>query len=75
VDDLVASLDAKSYVMYRHLLEECECRAGDAVQQFNDCGQGELEEQQFHCVRVEPWAQRVRKFSWELSGTTLQNCE
>jgi hypothetical protein len=25
LDDLVASLDAKSYAMYHRLLEECKC--------------------------------------------------
>ena len=43
LDDLVASLDAKSYAMYHRLLEECKCRGCEAVLQFDDCGQGEVE--------------------------------
>jgi hypothetical protein len=43
LDDLVASLDAKSYAMYHRLLEECKCRGCEAVLQVDDCGQGEVE--------------------------------
>ena len=75
LDDLVASLDAKSYAMYRRHLEECKCGACEAVLQYDDCRQGEVEGRPSHCVRVEPWAQTVRKFSRGLSGTTLRNCE
>ncbi|CAB4004089.1 Hypothetical predicted protein [Paramuricea clavata] len=76
LDDLVALLDAKSYAMYCRHLEECKCGACEAILQYDDdCGQGEVKGRPSHCVRVEPWAQMVRKFSRGLSGTTLRNCE
>ena len=75
LDDLVASLDAKSYAMYRRHLDECKCGACEAVLQYDDCGQGEVEGRPSHCVQVEPRAQMVRKFSRGLSGMTLRNCE
>jgi hypothetical protein len=75
LDDLVALLDAKSYAMYGGLLEECKCRACEAVLQFDDCGLGKVEGRLLHCVQVEPWALMARQSSWGLSGTTLRNCE
>ncbi|CAB4026741.1 Transposon Ty3-G Gag-Pol poly [Paramuricea clavata] len=60
LDDLVASLDTKSYPMYHRLLQACKSRVCEAV---------------LHCVQVEPWAQMVRKSSRGLSRMTVRDCE